>query len=105
MIEAEAVPTPGAGEATEGGGAVQADSIVLELGAMPPGAIISKEGLAKIFARQPISIERAVKRGELPAPARLLGCERWTAGAILRHIEKKMSEAAEDAARLVQNSV
>ena len=49
-----------------------------------------------MFGRHPASIKRAVARGELPAPARLLGGNSWTAGAIVRHIERRMDEAAKE---------
>jgi len=67
-------------------------SLIEELGAMLPGALISEAWLAERFGRCVISIKRAVVRGELPAPAALLGENRWTAGAILRHIEKRIEQ-------------
>lgn len=73
------------------------DGIIEELGAMPPGALLTRVALAKIFRREAISISRAIDRDELPRPVSLLGHERWTAGAIIRHHEKRMSEAEEDA--------
>ena len=73
------------------------DGVIDELGALPPGALLTRAALAKIFRRETISISRAIDRDELPRPARLLGHERWTAGAIIRHHEKRMTEAAEDA--------
>ena len=73
--------------------------IVAELGALPPGAIVNEDALARIFKRHPASIKRAVTRGELPAPARLLGGNSWTAGAIVRYIERRMDDAAKEAER------
>src|SRR5205809_657010 len=81
------------------------DGVVAELGALPPGAILTRMALARIFKREPISISRAVERGELPRPAYLLGNERWTAGAIIRHFEKRMVEAAEDARVISRHSI
>ncbi|MCY3018631.1 MAG: hypothetical protein NTW87_06325 [Planctomycetota bacterium] len=66
------------------------------IGALPAGAIVTEDALAKLFDRHPASIKRAVARGELPAPARLLGGNAWTAGAIVRHVERRMEAAAKE---------
>jgi len=78
---------------------------ILVIGAMPPGAILTKDRLARIFNRGQVSIDRAVARGELPHPAKLLGSERWTSGSIIRHIEKRMAEAAEDAKTIEKHRI
>jgi len=70
-----------------------------ELGDLPSGAIISEEALARIFGRHPVSIKRAVQRGELPPPTRLLGGPVWTVGAILNHVEGRLEAARKDAER------
>ena len=67
-----------------------------ELGALPSGAPVTKDELAVLFDRASISIDRAVERGELPRPAKLLGKDTWTAGSIIRHIEKRMQQAIEE---------
>lgn len=61
-----------------------------ELGDLPEGAIICEAALALIFDRHPVSIKRAVARGELPPSTRLLGKPVWTAGALVRHIEGRL---------------
>ena len=61
-----------------------------ELGDLPEGAIVNEEALAHIFGRCQTSIKRAVERGELPPPTRLLGKPVWTAGVLLRHIEGRL---------------
>lgn len=68
--------------------------IVSELGEFGPKTIISEAALAQLMHRHPISIKRAVLRGELPRPTRLLGQSVWTAGSILRHLEKRLEAAA-----------
>jgi hypothetical protein len=71
--------------------------VIPELGRVGAGALITERGLAALFGRHPISIKRAVNRRELPQPAKLMGEPTWTAGAIVRFIEQRMQEAAEDA--------
>lgn len=76
-----------------------AKGIWRELGDLPPGAIISESALARIFHGHSVSIKRAVQRGELPPPTRLLGQPVWTAGAIIRHLEQRLEAAGEEAER------
>jgi len=80
-----------------------AEDVIIEFGEMPPGTILTKAALARIFNREEVSIDRAVKRGELPYPAKLLGYERWTTGAIVRHHERRMAEAEQDAAEIAKH--
>ena len=97
----EKTPAPGA-EVSEtpgpdAGAADTADSqdvpgVIADLGALPRGAIVTDVGLAKIFKRCRVSILRAVRRGELPEPFRLLGAYSWSVGALLAHFEKKQAE-------------
>lgn len=76
--------------------------IVQEMGRLGPGAIIFEDGLARLIGKHPISVKRAVARGELPPPARFMGKPCWTAGAIIRHLEAKLEAAAREAAILAQ---
>lgn len=76
-----------------------------DLGDLPQGAIVTEEALARIFGRHQVSIKRAVDRGELPPPTRLLGGPVWTAGAILSHLEERLAAARkerEKAAKKIQ---
>ena len=73
--------------------------VVSSLAALPPGAIVYEDAMARMFKRHPVSIKRAVKRGELPKPTRLLGKNAWTAGAVLRHIEARLERLAKEAER------
>ena len=73
--------------------------ICAELGALPQGALITERGLAGLLGRAKRSVRRAVGRGELPPPVRILGELRWTVGTILRHIEKRLENAAQEAER------
>lgn len=63
-----------------------------------PADIITEKALAHLFQRHPVSIKRAVRRGELPPPCRLFGGNAWTVGVIISHIEKRLEEAAKEMA-------
>ena len=73
--------------------------IIALLGELKPGAIVTERGLAQMLQRHPTSIKRAVRRGELPPPCRLLGGNAWTAGALVRHVDERLERAAQDAAQ------
>lgn len=70
-----------------------------ELGGLAAGTLVNEEALSRLLGKHPISIKRAVKRGELPKPTRLMGKPTWTAGAILKHIERRLDAEAEDSKR------
>ncbi|HLX64688.1 MAG TPA: hypothetical protein VKX17_25685 [Planctomycetota bacterium] len=79
--------------------AADAPGIFAELGALPAGAIVNETALARIFGRHTESVKRAIDRGELPAPARMFGSNCWTAGAIVRHLERRLEAAAKEQER------
>ena len=76
--------------------------IIATLGELKPGAVITEEGVAFLFKRHVTSIKRAVQRGELPPPCRMFGGNVWTAGALVRHIETRLAEAAKEAEALAK---
>jgi len=76
--------------------------VVAALGELAEGAIVFEEGLAHLFGRHPVSIKRAVERGELPPPCRLFGQNAWTAGALVQHIEKRLVKAAKETECMTQ---
>jgi hypothetical protein len=88
-VEVENLPDPG-----------ELPGIIALLGELKPGAILTEEGVARLFNRHVASVKRAVQRGELPPPCRLFGGNAWTAGALVRHIEKRLEEAAQEQERL-----
>lgn len=71
--------------------------IISELGELQPGAIVTEDGVARLFKRHITSVKRAVQRGELPPPCRLFGTQVWTAGTLVRHLESRLAQAASDA--------
>ena len=78
---------------------------LVRLGDLGPDTIIDEANLAALFGKCRMSIKRAVQRGELPTPARMLGQPTWTVKAILDHIEKRLERAAKDAERLKRKSM
>lgn len=76
--------------------------IIRELGTLAPGAIIYEDALARMAGKCLVSIKRAIARGELPPPTRFLGRNAWTAGSIIRHIEKRLEQAAREAEKKKQ---
>ncbi len=77
-------------------GRVGDPGIIRTIGDLPPGALIRKDELARMFNRDPVSIDRAVGRGELPPPTRLLGRPVWMAGSIVRHLQSRLEAAARE---------
>ena len=71
----------------------EAFGVIRELGEWGPGAVISEAGLAKLLHRHPVSIKRAVVRGELPAPVRWFCQNVWTLKSILDHLEGRLAVA------------
>jgi hypothetical protein len=89
------VATAGAGELRDGGAesAAGLPGIVRELGDLGAGAVITESALAKMLHRHPVSVRRAVRRGELPPGCRMFNATCWTVGSILSHIEGRLAEA------------
>ena len=74
------------------------------IGSLQDGALITEAGLAKMFGRHPVSIKRAVERGELPPPIYLLKRPMFSIGGIRRHLVQRSEEALEEQKR-TQNMV
>jgi hypothetical protein len=70
--------------------------VIATLGELGAGAVIMEEGLAAMFDRHEFSVKRAIERGELPPPVRMFGQNAWTAGVLVRHIEKRLEKAAKE---------
>ena len=62
-------------------------------GNLPDKMVITENILSKIFERNPITIKRAVSRGELPPSVKILGEQSWIVGNIREHLAKRMDEA------------
>lgn len=75
------------------------DGQYVELGRLHQNDVITERGLAALFGRSVKSVKRAVEKGDLPPPARILGDYRWTIGSIVAHINRRLEEAAREADR------
>jgi hypothetical protein len=62
------------------------------LSRLGPDTIITEAYLASLRECNPVTIKRAVGRGELPVPVRLFGEPTWTVGAIVKHVEARLQE-------------
>lgn len=62
---------------------------------MSPWHIVTEDELARALGRHPVTIKRAVERGELPPPVRLMGKPTWTGAVILKHLESRLEQARE----------
>ncbi len=70
------------------------------LGSLPTGALVTEDGLAHLLGKGcRESIKRAVVRGELPQPVKLMGKNTWTARIIIEHIEQRLAAEARRSAR------
>lgn len=69
----------------------QAVLVCEEIGKIPTGSIVYEDGLALMFGKNcRETIKRAVERGELPPPVKLMGRNCWTAGRIICYIEQRL---------------
>lgn len=76
---------------------IELSGIIRELGDLPGGTIVNEEALAIIFDRCQVSIKRAIQRGELPPPVKLLGMPVWTVEKILNFINDRLELAQKEA--------
>jgi hypothetical protein len=81
---------------TERGNVIQA------LASLPRETLIDETGLAAIFGRHPVSIRRAVRRGELPPGVRVLGRPTWTAKVIVEYLNTRLAEAQRRREKVLQ---
>jgi len=105
-------PSPGPGPDGAGPPAVLPETLELagpgiyrDLGTLPPATVITESGLAEIMGKTcRESIKRAVERGELPRPVRIMGKNCWTCRAIVQHLEDRLASEARKIARLRPNA-
>jgi hypothetical protein len=75
--------------------------IYLELGKLPPATLVSEDGLARLLGKScRDSVKRAIERGELPRPVKLMGKNTWTIGYLCSFFEKRLDEEARKITRL-----
>jgi hypothetical protein len=69
------------------------------LGKLGPNTVITLPGLAEILGKDPSSVRRAIDKGQLPEPVKLLSSPIWTLRVLICHIENRLATAAELAAK------
>jgi hypothetical protein len=86
-----ATPTPSPPEARSG---------LEALGDLADNALLTERDLAEMFSKHPVSIKRAVDRGELPPATRIMGKPSWFVGTIRHHIQERLRREQEAYDRL-----
>lgn len=76
------------------------DGVCTALSDLGENALITQKALAEALGRSESSVRRAIGRGELPPPVRVAGAFRWTVGVVVRHVEKRLADAARRADRM-----
>ena len=67
--------------------------IVDELGKLPPGALLTVNGMARVFGKSPNTIMRAVNEKRLPKPFRIFSEHYWRVGEVDAFLQKRMCDA------------
>jgi len=83
------------GESQDGSG------VYAGLGSLPSATVIDEDGLAALFGKAcRESVKRAVERGELPPPIKIMGKNAWTVGYLIRFFESRLEAESRKYARL-----
>ena len=61
--------------------------------------IVTTQDLETLFDICDDTVTRAYKRGDIPPPIRLFGCNAWTIEAIQQHLARRLEEARIQAER------
>jgi hypothetical protein len=77
--------------------------ICQDLAKLPANAHIDMRALAKILRRSTKSIQRAIRREDLPKPFRFMGKCVWMAGVIVEHLQAKQKSVQDVEARRSRN--
>ena len=72
--------------------------IISALANLPPGTLLTLNGMAQIFGKSPNTIMRAVGEGRLPKPFRIFSEHCWRAGEVDGFLQKRMRDAQQVAA-------
>ena len=91
---------PGAQDATATAPVQELPGVFAAWGRLPVGAFVTEAGLAELLGKCKASIKAAVRRGELPRPAKLMGKNTWTAGTLIKHMEARLDAEARKFGRL-----
>ena len=71
--------------------------IMDELGKLSPAALLTVNGMARVFGKSPNTILRAVSEGRLPKPFRIFSEHCWRAGEVDAFLQKRMRDAQQSA--------
>ena len=69
-----------------------------ELGKLTPSALLTVDGMARVFGKSPNTILRAVSEGRLPKPFRIFSEHCWRVGEVDGFLQKRMRDAQQGAA-------
>ena len=72
---------------------VDALDMISELANLPPGTLLTLNGMAQIFGKSPNTIMRAVAEGRLPKPFRIFSQHCWRVGEVDAFLQKRMRDA------------
>jgi hypothetical protein len=61
--------------------------VVTELAKLPPQAHVDSQALGQMLGRCKKSVQRAVRRGELPPPFKFMGRHVWLVKTLLEHMQ------------------
>ena len=67
--------------------------IIVALAELPPGTLLTVNGMAQIFGKSPNTIMRAVGEGRLPKPFRIFSENCWRAGDLDVFLQRRMQDA------------
>ena len=67
--------------------------IIVELAKLPPGTLLTVNGMAQIFGKSTNTIMRAVGEGRLPKPFRIFSENCWRAGDVDVFLQRRMQDA------------
>ena len=78
--------------------------IIVELAKLPPGTLLTVNGMAQIFGKSPNTIMRAVGEGRLPKPFRIFSENCWRAGDVDVFLQRRMQDAQQGTGERAQDS-
>ncbi len=81
--------------------AEQHSGVITALADLPPDGVLDVNTLAHMLGRCSKTIQRAVRRGELPQPVKFMGKRVWLVKTILEHLESRQKEAMKEANRRI----
>jgi len=72
---------------------------ITSLAELPSDGLLDANTLAHMLGRCKRTIQRAIRRGELPQPIRFMGRQVWMVKTILEHLDKLQDKATRQANR------